>query len=53
MQSLDNSIAEMYSKGYIDREESISRSTNPGKMEKLLTPVGELEVVQPEAVRGK
>ena len=53
MQSLDNSIAEMYSKGYVDREESISRSTNPGKMEKLLTPVGELEVVQPEAVRGK
>jgi len=50
MQSLDNSIAEMYSKGYIDREESISRSTNPGKMEKLLPPVGEFEVVQPEVV---
>ena len=50
MQSLDNSIAEMYFKGYIDREESISRSTNPGKMEKLLIPVGEFEVVPPGVV---
>jgi twitching motility protein PilT len=39
MQNMDNSIAEMYSKGYIDREEAITRSNNPGKMEKLLAPM--------------
>ena len=39
MQKLDNSIAEMYAKGYIDREEAIMQSTNPGKMSKLLAPV--------------
>ena len=50
MQSLDNSIAEMYFKGYIDREESIIRSAKPGKMEKVLTPGGEFEVVPPEVV---
>jgi len=36
MQNMDNSIAEMYSNGYIDREGAITRSNNPGKMEKLL-----------------
>jgi len=45
MQNLDNSIADMYSKGYIDREEAIIRSSNPGKMEKLLTPVEQFEAV--------
>jgi twitching motility protein PilT len=38
MQSLDHSIAEMFFKGYIDREEAVVRSSNPGKMEKLLVP---------------
>ncbi len=38
MQKLDHSIAEMYAKGYIDREEAITQSTNPGKMNKLLAP---------------
>ena len=38
MQTMDSSIAEMYSKGYLDREEAITRSNNPGKMEKLLAP---------------
>ena len=47
MQNLDHSIAEMYFKGYIDREEGINRSSNPGKMEKLLTPLEQFEVVQP------
>jgi twitching motility protein PilT len=37
MQNIDNSIVEMYSKGYIDVEEAITRSSNPGKMEKVLT----------------
>lgn len=54
MQSLDNSIAEMYFKGYIDREEAIACSTNPGKMEKTLVPTDKFEVVQtPEAVSAK
>jgi len=47
MQNLDNSIADMYSKGYIDREEAVNRSSNPGKMEKILVPVNDFEVVQP------
>ena len=44
MQNLDHSIAEMYFKGHIDREEAITRSGNPGKMEKLLTPLEQFEV---------
>ncbi len=39
MQSMDNSIADMYFKGFIDRDEAIVRSANPGKMEKMLTPM--------------
>ncbi len=50
MQNLDNSITDMYFKGYIDREEAITRSSNPGKMEKSLTPMSEFEVVQPPEV---
>jgi twitching motility protein PilT len=46
MQNLDHSIAEIYFKGYIDREEAITRSNNPGKMEKLLTPLEQFEVIQ-------
>ena len=36
MHLMDNSIAELAAKGFIDREEAILRSTNRGKMEKLL-----------------
>ncbi|MBN2455590.1 MAG: PilT/PilU family type 4a pilus ATPase [Sedimentisphaerales bacterium] len=36
MQSMDKSILEMCSKGYIDREEAVAKSTNPAKMEKML-----------------
>jgi len=36
MQTMDYSIQQMYMEGYIDREEAIMRSSNPGKMEKLL-----------------
>jgi len=39
MQNMDNSIADMYSKGYLDREEAIARAMNPGKMEKILAPM--------------
>jgi hypothetical protein len=52
MQSLDYSIAEMYFKGYIDREEAIMRSSNPGKMEKMLVPAGKLGGVQTPAAVG-
>ena len=44
MQSLDNSIADAYNKGYIDREEAVARSTNPGKMDKMLPARPSLEV---------
>jgi hypothetical protein len=46
MQTLDSSIADMYFQGYIDREEAVMRSSNPAKMEKILVPVSEFEVVQ-------
>lgn len=46
MQTMDNSIAEMYSKGFIDREEAVMRSSNPAKMNKMLKPQKEFEVVQ-------
>ena len=46
MQNLDNSISDMYFKGYIDRDEAIMRSSNPAKMEKTLVPVDGFEVVQ-------
>ena len=52
MQTLDNNIADMYFKGYIDREEAIVRSSNPGKMEKTLVPLNEFEVVQPPVAAG-
>src|SRR3990172_3625392 len=54
MQNLDTSIADMYFKGYIDGEEAINRSSNPGKMEKTLVPMGDVEIVQrPNAVTAR
>jgi twitching motility protein PilT len=47
MQNMDISVADMYFKGYLDREEAIARSSNPGRMEKVLTPMERFEVVQP------
>ena len=44
MQSMDHSIAELYTKGYIDREEAIAMSTNPAKMSKALP-----ELKQPDS----
>jgi twitching motility protein PilT len=35
MQNMDYSIATMYFKGHIDKEEAIMRSTNPAKLEKM------------------
>jgi len=46
MQNLDNSIADMYFKGYIDRDEAIARSGNSARMEKTLVPNREFQVVQ-------
>ncbi len=55
MQNLDYSIAEMYSKGYIDRDEAVMRSSNPAKMEKTLVHRdNSVEIVQPpELVKTK
>ncbi len=55
MQNLDYSISEMYSKGYIDRDEAVMRSSNPSKMEKTLVHSdNSVEVVQPpELVKTK
>ncbi len=36
MQTMDHSIHQNYLKGYLDREEAVMRSSNPGKMDKLL-----------------
>ena len=47
MQNLDYGIAEMYSKGYIDREKAVIRSSNPAKMEKTLAPMNNVDIVQP------
>lgn len=38
MQEMDMSIAELYFKGMIDREDAITSSTNPQRMEKTLMP---------------
>jgi twitching motility protein PilT len=38
MQTMDHSIQNMYMDGFLDRDEAIMRSSNPGKMEKLLPP---------------
>ena len=37
MQSMDHSITDMCLNGFIDREEAIMKSSNPGKMEKVLS----------------
>jgi twitching motility protein PilT len=39
MQMMDHSIAQMYLNGYIDRDEAVARSTNQGKMDKILAPL--------------
>jgi twitching motility protein PilT len=46
MQSMDHSIAQMYSKGYIHREDAVARSSNPGRMEKVLGPASSLKAGQ-------
>ena len=48
MQSMDDSIADMYSKGFIDREEAVARSNNPGKMDKRLSPATGTQVLVAE-----
>lgn len=55
MQNLDYSISEMYSKGYLNRDEAVMRSSNPAKMEKTLGPVNRgVEMVQaPKGVKVK
>jgi twitching motility protein PilT len=48
MQTMDFSIQQNYMKGFLDREEAIVRSSNPGKMEKILPPTPQ-GVLQPQA----
>ena len=48
MQSMEDSIADMYSRGFIDSEEAVTRSTNPGKMEKRLAPATGTQVLVAE-----
>jgi twitching motility protein PilT len=52
MQSLDHSIAEMFFKGFIEREEAIVRSSSPGKMERLLASAGGPDGVREGAAVG-
>jgi len=52
MQSMDNSIAEMYFKGFIDKDEAIVRSSSPGKMEKVLAAAGKVNDVPKAAAVG-
>ncbi len=47
MQTMDSSIAKMCTKGYIDREEAICRSSNPAKMKKRLAQSGKVDIIQP------
>jgi twitching motility protein PilT len=47
MQTMDNSIADAYFKGYIGREEAIARSSNPAKMEKVLRPMDHSQAGRP------
>lgn len=52
MRSLDHSIAELFFNGYVDREEAILRSTNPGKMEKTLVPENKSKFMEAAAGAG-
>ena len=49
MQSMDNSIENMYLKSFIDREEAIMRASSPGKMDKKLPPSVGANAVAAEA----
>lgn len=51
MMSMDYSIQQMCQAGYIDRDEAILRSTNPGKMEKLLAETPPVNARQAAEVR--
>jgi len=46
MLSMDSSIAEAYSKGFIEHDEAVARSVNPARMDKLLASMENFEIVQ-------
>jgi twitching motility protein PilT len=46
MQTMDYSITQMYSKGYIHRDDAVTRSSNPARMEKMLGPASKLNAGQ-------
>jgi hypothetical protein len=43
----------MYFKGFIDRDEAIVRSSNPGKMEKTLAAAGKMDGAPQPVGAGK
>ena len=47
MQTMDHSIQQNFMKGFLDREEAIMRSSNPGKMEKILPATAQGVVTEP------
>jgi len=47
MQSMDKSIEDMYATGYIDRQEAVLHSSNPAKMNKILSRIRSGEILQP------
>ncbi len=49
MQSMDHGIEDAYLAGFIGREEALAKSTNPGKMEKVLKPMEQQTKRQPVA----
>ncbi|MBL7214145.1 MAG: PilT/PilU family type 4a pilus ATPase [Phycisphaerae bacterium] len=48
MQTMDYSIQQNYLKGYLDRDEAVMRSSNPGKMDKLLPASTSTPVAEPQ-----
>ncbi len=53
MQSMDYSIQQNYMAGFLDREEAIVRSSNPGKMEKTLPAKPAPEAAQVEKAKAR
>ncbi|MHC4290825.1 MAG: type IV pilus twitching motility protein PilT [Planctomycetota bacterium] len=47
MQTMDHSIQQNFMKGFLDREEAIMRSSNPGKMEKILPATAQDAIAEP------
>ncbi|MBN1786995.1 MAG: PilT/PilU family type 4a pilus ATPase [Sedimentisphaerales bacterium] len=53
MQEMDTSIAELYFKGYIDKDDAIEGCAVPQRMKKLLTPEGKQEFLRNQKLAAK